>query len=160
MASSALPNISANTIKPIAIALTVDQASHIGRPGSRLLTHSNDDLLFSEGQHCAAARALQMHDHAGVVFQPQIAAARRGETGLAGALCISARKIGDARELIDGARSADFLNPATGTRNRAYKLEWVGTPLVFQDTAAAAQAGDEVLSDRHVSRGRQARDAL
>src|SRR5262249_46449407 len=105
-------------------------------------------------------RTLQTHDHTGVVFQPQIAAARRAETGLAGALCISAWKIGDAGELIDGSGSADLLNAATGARNRAYKLEWVGTPLVFQRTAAAAQAGNEVLGDRHVTRGRQARDAL
>jgi len=101
-----------------------------------------------------------MHDHAGVVFQPQIAAARRAETGLAGALRISARKIVDPRELIHGPRSADFLYPATGARNRAYKFEWVGTPLVFQGAATAAQAGNEVLGDRHATRGRQARDAL
>jgi hypothetical protein len=111
---------------------------------------------FPRGQHYAAARALQMHDHAGVVFRPQIAAARRAETGLASALRVSARKVANARELIDGAGSADFLNAATGARNRADKLEWVGTPLVFQGTAAAAQAGNEVLGDRHAARGRHA----
>ena len=41
----------------------------------RLLSHPNYDLVFSEGQHRAGTRTLQMHDHAGAVFQPQIAAA-------------------------------------------------------------------------------------
>ena len=44
--------------------------------GALLLARPNEDLVLSERQHRAAARALQVHDHAGVVFQPQIAAAR------------------------------------------------------------------------------------
>src|SRR5262245_33196422 len=70
---------------------------------NRLLSHSDKDLVFSEGQHRAATRPLQVHDHAGAVLQPQIAAARGAQTGLAGTLSISARKIGNAGELVDGA---------------------------------------------------------
>src|SRR5215469_15576621 len=101
-----------------------------------------------------------MHDHARAVLQPQIAAARRAETGLAGALRVSARKIGDTGELVDGAGSADFLKTATGARNSAYHFEPVGPPLVFQRATTAPKASDEILGDRHIARGRQARDAL
>src|SRR5215469_3029182 len=125
-----------------------------------LLSHPNEDLVFSEGQHRAGTRAFQVHDHARAVLQPQIAAARRAETGLAGALRVSARKIGDAGELVDGAGSADFLKTATGARNSADHFKRVGPPLVFERAAAAPQASDEILGNRHIARGRHARDAL
>jgi len=94
----------------------------------RLLSHPNYDLVFSEGQHRAGARAFQVHNHAGVVLQPQIAAARRAETGFAGALRVSARKIADADELVDGAGGADFLNPATGAHDAAEDFERIVLP--------------------------------
>ena len=106
----------------------------------RLLSHSNEDLVFSEGQHRAATRALQMHGHAGAVLQPQIAAARSAQTGFARALRVSARKIGDAGELVDRAGRADFRNPATGARNSAQHFEWIGLPLVLQGAVAATPA--------------------
>ena len=84
-----------------------------------LLIHPDKDLVISEGQHRATARALQVHDHPGVVLQPQIAAAGRAEAGLAGALRVSACKIGNAGQLVNRAGSADFLKPATRTRNSA-----------------------------------------
>src|SRR5215469_7795271 len=105
---------------------------HISTTRCRLLSHSDEDLVFAEGQHRAGACALQMHDHAGAVLQPQIAAARRAETGLAGALRVSARKIGNAGELVDGAGSGDFVNSATGASNCAEHFERIapslGTP--------------------------------
>src|SRR5262249_28341221 len=78
-----------------------------------LLSHPNKDLVLAKGQHRAATRARPMHDHAGAVFEPQIAAAGRAETSLAGALRVSARKIGDAGELVDGAGRSDFLSSLT-----------------------------------------------
>src|SRR5215831_13501615 len=102
---------------------------HISTTRCRLLSHSDEDLVFAEGQHRAGACALQMHDHAGAVLQPQIAAARRAEPGLAGALRVPAREIGDAGELVDGARSADLLDPAAGARDSAEHFEWIAPPL-------------------------------
>src|SRR5262249_23689555 len=74
-------------------------ASSLAVPRLRLLTHANEDLVFAEGQHRARARALQMHDHAGTVLEPQIAVARRAEPGLARALRVSATKIANIGEL-------------------------------------------------------------
>src|SRR6516162_3066375 len=127
----------------------------------RLLSHPNYDLVFSEGQHRAGARAFQVHNHAGVVLQPQIAAARRAETGFAGALRVSARKIADADELVDGAGGADFLNPATGApatgaHDAAEDFERIVLPLAFQGAVTGADARDAILGDRHPARGRQA----
>jgi hypothetical protein len=68
LAIAALWSTNANTIKPNAVALTVQSFSHIGFLGYRLLTHANKDLVFSEGQHCAPTRALQVHDRAGAVL--------------------------------------------------------------------------------------------
>src|SRR5215813_4496551 len=103
-----------------------------------LLSHPDKDLVFSEGQHCAAARSLHVHDHAGVILQPQIAGARRVQTGLAGALRVSARKIGNAGEFVDGAGSGDFVNSAARARNSAEHFEWIAPPLVLEGTAATA----------------------
>src|SRR5689334_2293843 len=75
-------------------------------------------------------------------------------------LCgVSARKIGDAGELIDGAGRADFRNSATGPRNSAQHFEWIGLPFVLQGAVAATQACNEVLGDRHAARGWQTCDA-
>src|SRR6516225_6197786 len=63
-------------------------------------------------------------------------------------LRVSARKIGNAGELINGARSGNFFNPAAGTRNSADHFEWIGPPLVLQGAAAATQACKKVLGDR------------
>src|SRR5262249_55917009 len=97
-----------------------------------LLSHPDKDLVFAKRQHGAAARSLQVHDHPGAVLQPQIAAAGRAETGLAGALRISGREIGNASELVDRAGRGDFVNPATRARNSADHFEWVGPSPVFQ----------------------------
>jgi hypothetical protein len=106
-------------------------------PIRHLLSYPDKDLVFSKGQHRAGTRTFQMHDHAGAVLRPQIAAAWGAETGFAGALRLSAREIGDAGELIDRAGSSDFLKPATGTRNGANDFKRIGPSLVLQGAAAA-----------------------
>src|SRR5262245_11146495 len=108
---------------------------------------------FPRGQHRAVARALQVHDHAGTVLQPQVAAAGMAKAGLAGAFRVSAEEIGNAGKLVNRAGSADFLNPATGTGNSADHFERIPPPLVLEGAGAAAQTCNEVLGDRHAAEG-------
>src|SRR5215469_5434449 len=101
-----------------------------------------------------------MHDHAGTVLKPQIAAARRAETGVARALRVSATKIANTGELVDRTGRADFLNPAAWARDGPDKSERIGLPLEIEGATAATHAGDKVLGDRDISGGRQARNIL
>ena len=103
-------------------------------PGSSL-SHPDKDLVAAEGQHRPGARALQVHDHAGAVLQPQIATARGAQTRRAGALRVSPAKIGDIVELIDRARGTNFFNPTTGARDSADQFERIRAPLEIEGAA-------------------------
>jgi hypothetical protein len=84
-----------------------------------------------------------MHDHAGIVLEPQIAAARRAEASLARALRVSAGKIADIGELVDKAGRADFLNAAAWARDGTDKSEGIGLPRKIEGAATATHAGDK-----------------
>src|SRR5215469_5323077 len=101
-----------------------------------------------------------MHDHAGTVLKPQIAAVRRAETGLARALRVSATKIAYAGELVDRTGRADFLNPAAWARDGPDKSERIGLPLKIEGATAVTHASDKVLGDRDIAGGRQTRNVL
>src|SRR5262249_411022 len=113
----------------------------------RLLGHPYDDLVFSEGQHRAGARAFQVHITPASFSTHKSLLPDELRPALAGALRVSARNIGDAGELVDRARGADFLDPATRAHNRAEHFEGIGAPLVLQGAVTGADARDEVLDD-------------
>src|SRR6516164_111937 len=110
--------------------------------------------------------ALQMHHNAGAVLQPGIASAD--------AVRVYAREIGDAGEFVDHTRGGDLRQTATRAedpgdfgelaarraKERANEFEWIGSPLIVQQTVAAGPADDKVFADGHRARGRQAGDPL
>jgi hypothetical protein len=57
------------------VYISASQFTRGGSPQQRCLLHLDDDLVTAEAQRHTGLRACEVHDHTGLVLQPQIAGA-------------------------------------------------------------------------------------
>ena len=70
------------------------------RLGPRLLAHRDDDSIAPEAQHQPRPLRLQVHDHACLILQPEIAAARRADRKAIARLAIGAGELREVAEIV------------------------------------------------------------
>src|SRR5262245_3831609 len=100
-----------------------------------------------------------MHDHAGLVFEPQIACAGRLQAGLARTLRIGPGKLRDIIKFVDVARDVD-LGDAAGPDYGADELEWISLAPEGEHAFADPRTADEKLVQRDSTGRWQTRNAL
>src|SRR5215831_9001498 len=74
------------------------------RPRARSLAHRDDDGVAPEAEHQPRPLRLQVHDHARLVLQPEIASTRRANRKAIAGLAIGAGKLLEIVEVIHLAR--------------------------------------------------------
>src|SRR5215471_5651869 len=111
------------------------------RPRARSLAHRDDDGVAPEAEHQPRPLRLQVHDHACLVLQPEIAATRGANRKAIAGLTIGAGELPEIVEVVHLARRLDG-GEANAPNADATHLEVILRAAKEQDAGAPAAAAD------------------
>ena len=106
-------------------------------PGPRLPAHGDDDGIAPEAEHQPRPLRLQVHDHARLVLQPEIARTRRADRKAVARLAIGIRKLCEVAEIVDLTRGSP-VDCHSGKKAETRGPSWYHSGLLHRVDALVA----------------------